>query len=121
MFTIPPDLVPALETEFRRGWQMKRVGAEIEAKTVAANSNHQAHRSIDGIGSLRMRVPGDAYHFWGQKLGYACWNDKQFLAEFERDNEACKVNSVGTKIQVGHGTGMQRRSSTAGKIIIPGK
>lgn len=114
MFTVPVDLAPAIEREFRRGWQMKRVKAEIEAKQTA-QLNQLDHKSLDGIGALRMRVPGDAFHFWGQKLGYDCWNDANFLREYERDNPQVKVNSGGTKMQVGFGQHSQGASYVPGK------
>lgn len=101
MLNVDPSLVPQLEAEFRRGWQMKRVNVEIESKR-AAKYTQMRHRSIEGLGQKVGSIPGDAYHFWGQKLGYDCWNDKRFLAEFFRDNPQCKVNSGGTKdISVG--------------------
>ncbi len=49
MLTISPDLVPQLEAEFRRGWQMRRVNAEIQSKQ-AAKYTKMRHRSIDGLG-----------------------------------------------------------------------
>lgn len=102
MFQVPIEMAADLERELRRGWQMGRVRAEVESKQAAA-LNQIEHRAMDGIGQLRMRVPLDAYHFWGQKLGYDCWNDKQFLHEFERDNPAVKVKSAGgTKLQFGY-------------------
>jgi hypothetical protein len=101
MLTISPDLVPQLEAEFRRGWQMRRVNAEIQSKQ-AAKYTKMRHRSIDGLGQKIGSIPPDAYHFWGQKLGYQCWDDKKFIHEFFRDNPQCRVNSGGTKeISVG--------------------
>jgi hypothetical protein len=40
-----------------------------------------------------MRIPVDSYHYWGQRLGYECWRDKDFVKGFLRDNPECKVNS----------------------------
>jgi hypothetical protein len=101
MITIPTDLVPQLEQELRKGWQKNRVEAEVQAKQ-NEKINKQKHRSIEGLGQLTARIPPTAYHFWGQKLGYECWNDKAFMDEFLRDNPECRVNSGGTKeIHVG--------------------
>lgn len=101
MLNVDPSLVPQLEAEFRRGWQMKRVEAEVASKR-AAKYTQMRHKSIDGIGQKIGSIPGDAYHFWGIKLGYGCWDDKQFMSEFLRDNPQCRVNSGGTKeISVG--------------------
>ena len=102
MISIDPSLVPQLEKELKAGFQRNRVRAEIEAKQNAA-ANKQRHKSVEGLGQLMARIPGDAYHFWGQKLGYGCWEDKGFLREFLRDNPELRVNSGGTKeISVGY-------------------
>lgn len=101
MIQIDPELGVELEKELRRGWHMNRIEAEIEAKRIG-KINEERPRAIEGLGQLTARIPATAYHFWGQKLGYECWNDKTFMREFLRDNEACKVNSRGTKdIHVG--------------------
>jgi hypothetical protein len=101
MITIPTDLVPQLEEELRRGWQKNRIEAQVQAKQ-GEKLNRQRHKSIEGLGQLTARIPPTAYHFWGQKLGYECWNDKAFMDEFLRDNPECRVNSGGTKeIHVG--------------------
>lgn len=96
------SLTPALEAELRRGFHMGRVRAQVEAKQTA-KLNAMQHRALNGVGALLARIPADAYHFWGQRLGYECWQDKQFLHEFLRDNPDCRVNTGGTKeIQVGY-------------------
>jgi hypothetical protein len=35
-------------------------------------------------GRLRMRIHPDVFHFWGTKLGYECWQDKDFLGWMEK-------------------------------------
>lgn len=66
-----------------------------------ARENNVQHQSIDGIGQPTLNIASDAYHYWGQRLGYQCWNDKQFLREFKRDNPAARIKSTGTRIQSG--------------------
>jgi hypothetical protein len=48
---------------------------------------------VTNEGNLRPRavISGEAYHYWGQRLGYQCWDDPTFLKEFERDNPECRV------------------------------
>ena len=90
-----------VEQELRRGWNRNRIEAAIDAKRIAG-INQNRHKSVEGLGQLMARIPIDAYHFWGQKLGYGCWNDKAFMDEFLRDNPELRVNSGGTKeIHVG--------------------
>jgi hypothetical protein len=102
MFNIDPSLVGQLEQELRTGWNKNRVDAAIQAKQ-SGYENNKRHKAVEGLGALKARIPPTAYHFWGQKLGYDCWNDKRFMHEFLRDNPECRVNSGGTKeIQVGY-------------------
>jgi hypothetical protein len=108
MINIDPELVGQLEQELRTGWNKNRVDAAIQAKKTH-EINVQRHRAVEGLGALKARIPPTAYHFWGQKLGYGCWNDKTFMKEFIRDNPECRVNSGGTKeIHVGYTPGVVR-------------
>lgn len=101
MIEIDDKSAHQLEKELRTGWERNRVEAAVEAKQLA-KFNQERHKSVEGLGQKIATIPGHAYHFWGQKLGYACWNDKAFMNEFLRDNPECKVNSGGTKeIHVG--------------------
>lgn len=95
-------LTPAIESELRNGFHMNRVRAAVDAKRIAQATASRDHRSVDGLGSLVARIPPDAYHYWGQRLGYACWNDESFMRGFLRDNPECRVKSAGTKLQVGY-------------------
>jgi hypothetical protein len=80
--------------------------AKVRQAEAAASGEH---RSIEGIGRLRLNIDPLYYHFWGKKLGYQCWRDPQFLREFERDNPQCRVKCGGTKLQVGFGTCATRK------------
>jgi hypothetical protein len=101
MIEIDGELGQQLEKELRLGWERNRVEAAVEARQIA-KYNQERHKSVEGLGQKIATIPGHAYHFWGQKLGYGCWNDKAFMREFLRDNPECRVNSGGTKeIQVG--------------------
>jgi len=101
MINIDSSLHGQLEAELRRGWQRNQIEAAVEAKQLA-KLNKERHKSIEGLGQKIATIPLNAFHFWGQKLGYGCWNDKEFMDEFLRDNPELRVNSGGTKeIQVG--------------------
>lgn len=80
---------------------------DIQARMMA----DETPRTLDGLGRPRMCIEGTAFHYWGQRLGYDCWKDKQFLNEFERDNPAVRIKSGGTRIQSGY-TGNKRFSKT---------
>lgn len=103
--------------EFRKG----RVAREALAVLKAPENQVQharewdgTNRSIDGVGRLRMVVTGDAFHYWGRRLGYECWQDRQFLREYERDNESVRVKCGGTKLQVGYAPTAKRFSKKYG-------
>jgi hypothetical protein len=92
---IPPDLRNRVVEELRFGWNQEAVKAKQAAKQVAIFGYSHAARSIDGIGELRARIPKASFHFWGHRLGYECWEDKQFIKEFLRDNpEAAVTNRI---------------------------
>lgn len=95
-------LTPAIEAEFRNGFQLNRVRAAVAAKRIAQATASRVHRSVDGLGSLMARIPPEAFHYWGQRLGYHCWNDDEFMRDFLRDNPECRVKSTGTKLQFGY-------------------
>lgn len=90
---IPPDLRKRVEEELLHGWRKQEVGAKAEAKQLAIFGNANAARSIDGVGELKARIPSAAFHYWGVRLGYECWQDKQFLKEFVRDNPEVAVKN----------------------------
>ena len=101
MISIPENMVGQLEKELRAGWERNKVEAALEAKKIG-KINQARHKSVEGLGQLTHRIPGAAYYFWGHKLGFGCWDDKAFLAEFLRDNPECRVNRGGVKeISVG--------------------
>ena len=110
-FEVDLSAMPAaVVEEFRKGRLAREVatlrGAPAVQAQIAAEHNQQ-HRSVDGLGRLRMVVSPDAFHYWGRRLGYECWRDKAFLNEFERDNPAVRVKCGGTKIQVGYQPSMR--------------
>ena len=53
-------------------------------------------------GFSRAMIDPASYHYWGQRLGYECWDDEQFMKEYLRDNPLCRVKSVSNKIQIGY-------------------
>lgn len=44
-------------------------------------------------GEVKMQVDPYSYHFWGQRLGYECWNDPEFVEEYLRDNPESRIRS----------------------------
>lgn len=90
---VPSHLVKQVEREFLHGWQMNEVKAKHEAKQIANFGHNNEAKNIDGVGRLVARIPPDAFHYWGLRLGYACWEDKTFMKEFLRDNPEVAVRN----------------------------
>ena len=108
-------LPPGVVEEFRKGRVAKEALARVKApkeQDLIAREFQTDNRSVDGLGRLRMAVSSTAFHYWGQRLGYECWRDKQFLNQFERDNPAARVKCGGTKLQVGYVPTNKRFSKT---------
>ena len=91
------DLTKEVIEELRTARNLELVNASVRQRKLA-----QAEQVVSGgerknlsFGRLRMRITPEAYHYWGGRLGYECWEDDQFLREFERDNEQARINSKG--------------------------
>lgn len=62
---------------------------------LAANAGGERRfiQDKEGGGEVKMMIHPTSYHYWGQRLGYECWDDKKFCAEYLRDNPAARVKS----------------------------
>jgi hypothetical protein len=89
-------------------------------ESAATQGERRCLRFSDGNGGeVRMMVHPMSYHYWGNRLGYQCWEDAQFCREYLRDNEEARVRNVAdnpTVIVQGLGglasTGKKRFSKT---------
>ncbi len=82
-----------VERELLTGWKMQAAASYHQAKQFAAFNHANAAKSIEGVGELKARIPLSSVHYWGQRLGYDCWNDDTFVKEFIRDNPEVAVNN----------------------------
>jgi hypothetical protein len=90
---IPSHLRKQVEKELLTGWRMQEAASYHQAKQFAAFNHANAAKSIEGVGELKARIPLSSVHYWGQRLGYDCWNDETFVKEFIRDNPEVAVNN----------------------------
>lgn len=76
--------------------------ARKKAKVMREEMRESAHalgerrtlRFADGNGgAVEMMVHPVSYHYWGNRLGYGCWQDAEFCREYLRDNEEARVKS----------------------------
>ena len=88
----------SLKGRLAREYQDSRVNQTSNIATQAReDSKHSA------LGEQKARIDATSYHHWGQRLGYACWNDRKFMKEYLRDNPESRVKSVSGKTQMGYG------------------
>jgi hypothetical protein len=93
--TLPGNLPRQVINELCHGWKMREVLAAREQMEIA---QAQPLRTwVNGLGQMTMAIQADAYHYWGQRLGYRCWRDKAFRREFLRDNPGARVTSRARK------------------------
>jgi hypothetical protein len=97
---IPAHLHKEMERELINGWRMRESVAKAEAKQIAHHGHTHEANDIAGFGRKVASIPADAYHYWGQRLGYECWKDKQFFREFLRDNPELAVRNYCKKTVV---------------------
>lgn len=53
-------------------------------------------------GQMAFQIHPQFYHYWGQRLGYECWDNEEFVREFLRDNPECRVRSRSRNVSVGY-------------------
>jgi len=75
----------ALERNIRLGIGAEKVMQRQEMKKIADNEKLQKRKNVNGLGHLQMIIPARTYMRW-QLEQEGCWSDKQFGAEFYRDN-----------------------------------
>lgn len=84
-------------------WDAQRRRLADAQMRVAARSGgeRRALRDGDGLcGQVKMQVAPASYHYWGQRLGYECWQDEEFVAEYLRDNPEARVRTHAEKVTV---------------------
>lgn len=52
----------------------------------------------------KMVVSAADYHFWGQTLGYECWDDEAFCEEYLRDNSESRISDRTGRTTITAGT-----------------
>jgi hypothetical protein len=60
----------------------------------------QSERRLLGDGEVKMQVDPYSYHYWGQRLGYQCWQDPEFVEEYLRDNPESRIRSRPDKLTI---------------------
>lgn len=71
--------------------QTRRIEHATQRMQLAAAAGRERRMLEDG--QVDIMIDPDSYHYWGQRLGYECWWDPQFVSEYQRDNEYSRVRS----------------------------
>jgi hypothetical protein len=87
------DGLRSMLAEFREGREVWKLRVRKDHQQIAAASQKNPSRMIEGVGQHRLRVDLEVYKYW-QLRRPGCWNDKKFRDEFHRDNPECRVTSV---------------------------
>ena len=90
------DLTKEVMEELRTARNLELVNASVRQRKLAQAEQRVSNgeRKNLSFGRLRMRITPEAYHYWGSRLGYECWQDKQFVREFMRDNPELRAQGV---------------------------
>lgn len=118
---IESNLGQAVVEELRTGQLMKLFN---EKKEMAKVQKARGERVRCGDMNPTMMIPPASYHYWGQRLGYECWEDEQFVREYWRDNEVCRVKTRPANVVVGwtaalnYGKRRQQNNDLVGGIYV---
>lgn len=67
---------------------------EEMATMAREGGNRMIIQCSDGNGGeVAMQIHPFSYHYWGNRLGYQCWEDNQFKREYLRDVPEARVRS----------------------------
>ena len=100
--SIPESHQRALLRELRTGEMMDRVKAEARQKIIAKD-NQREHRAIPGVGRLVARFDAAGY-MQNYAKNTQCARDQDYIKWAIKRHPECRVNSVGTRTQVGYGS-----------------
>ena len=85
------------------GWNAQEYLTLARQSRIAKATQVLQKAHVEGVGQHDMKVDGYAFHSWGQKLGYKCWGDAEFLREYKRDNPSVAVKHDRRKNKIGYG------------------
>lgn len=82
------------ELDFRRRRKMAKMHEEMALAAKAGGVRRLLKDTGDGGGEVQYMVHPTSYHYWGQRLGYECWQDEGFIREYLRDNPSARIAST---------------------------
>lgn len=91
---VGPDLARQFQKDMLNE-QAARVFMARQRQVEIAQQHRGAHRALAGGMRHLLEVDSEAFLEWDDSHK-GCWNDRGFLREFARDNEACRIQQQGT-------------------------
>lgn len=85
------------ELNYRKQKKAAQMHREM-ARAAKQGGETRIIRTKEGDGYVDIQIHPVSYHYWGQRLGYQCWDDPQFVREYKRDNEAARVKSTSDRL-----------------------
>lgn len=91
------------ELDYRRRRRYERALATQRA-AARLQGERKPIRGGDVGGEVDFQLHPVFYHYWGQRLGYECFDDPQFVRELKRDNPEVRVVTRNDRIVSGYGS-----------------
>ncbi len=89
------ECTAALLQELRWGRQVKQSMEQIRETDAAIDAaKAKGHKSIPGLGKLAVVVPAYEWFTIRAKYGGECWQDRQFIKDFQRLEPNMAVHKV---------------------------
>ena len=87
------SFMQGLERHIRHHVDLERSESSKRAQEANLEARTLGSAKADGLGQLQMVDPAREWHRWNSQYP-GCWNDKQFVREFMRDNPELKAEGV---------------------------
>lgn len=87
------DMTQHVNAAYHRRLDAKFAKMQREMKVMGQHRDRGRLTDRDGGGEHTVQIHPVSYHYWGQRLGYECWDDPQFIREYKRDNDYARVQS----------------------------
>lgn len=84
------------ELRYRQLKKADKMRKRMALAAAAGGERRMLKDEGDGGGYVDIMIDPISYHYWGQRLGYECWDDPQFIREYKRDNPECRVKTRGS-------------------------
>lgn len=79
------------ELDFRIRAKMDKMRKEMALAAKAGGVRRVLKDDGAGGGDVHYMVHPVSFHYWGNRLGYECWHDDEFIREYLRDNPEARI------------------------------